>query len=472
MARKPALTAENLIELGARKLAELILDEAKTNAPFRKRANAALAGAQGADAVAALVDRRLAALEKARAMVDWRKEREFAGDLKATADTILGELAALDPAAAFARLARFLASHGDVFGRVDDSSGRLQDVYWGAAERTPELLGRMPPDALAGVPAILSAALKKDTHDLVANTAILAVPVLPDGVLVEFDALLARAVGRKEALISIRQAIAEKLGDLDAYVELEERRSPYGQDALRVAQKFSEAKRFDEALDWVRRGAGVAIAYMSTEDLPYGRVHYPRELARATLEACILTAKGETKAAQSLRWSMFEKTLDVQTLRDYVAALGDFEEFDELDRAYAVVEASRSPEAALGFFVAWPRLDRAAKLVMARRGKWEGRYYGVLSEAASALEGGHPDAAVVLYRALIDDILGRGNSAAYSHGARYLARLAEISTLTEGAGDDHATYLAGIKKAHGRKYGFWSAVEEEQNGGGRRGRSR
>ena len=243
-------------------------------------------------------------------------------------------------------------------------------------------------------------------------------------------------------------------------------------DALRVAQKLPEAKRFEEALDWVRRGARVAIGYISSEDLPYGRVHDPRELARATLEARILTAKGDTTAAQALRWATFEKTLDVQTLRDYVAALGDFEEFDELDRAFAVVEASRSAEAALGFFVAWPRLDRAAKLVMARRGKWEGRDYGVLTEAASALESGHPDAAVVLYRALIDDILARGDSAGYGHGARYLARLVEISTSAEDSGDDHETYLAGVKKAHGRKYGFWSAVEEAQNGGGRRGRSR
>jgi len=470
MARKPALNVESLIELGPRKLAELILDETKANAPFRKRANAALAGAQGADAVAALIDRRLAALEKARSMVDWRKERDFAGDLKATADTILGELAALDPAIAFVRLVRFLASHGDVFVRVDDSSGRLQNVYWGAAERTPELLGKMTPDALTGVPAILAAALKKDTDDLLAHAAILAVPMLPEAVLAEFDAILARAAGHGEAVISIWQAIAQKRGDIDAYVALEERRSPYSRDSQRVAERLLDAKRFDEALAWVRRGAGVAIGHMSAEDLPYARTPYSREVTRATLEARILTAMGDRKGAQTLLWGTFEKTLDVQTLRDYVAGLGDFEEFEEQDRAFAVVEASRSAEAALAFFVAWPRLDRAAKLVMARRGKWEGRYYGVLSEAASAMEGGHPAAAVVLYRALIDDIVGRGNAAAYGHGARYLARLADIAKADDP--EDHAGYLAGLKKAHGRKYGFWSAVEDAESGAGRRGRAR
>ncbi len=470
MARKPALSVENLIELGARKLAELILDETKANAPFRKRANAALAGVQGADAVAALIDRRLAALEKARSMVDWRKERDFAGDLKATADTILGELAALDPVSAFTRLVRFLASHGDVFNRVDDSSGRLQNVYRGAAERTPELLAKMAPKALAGVPAVLAAALKKDAHDLVARATILAVPLLPDAAIAEFDATLARAAGHQEALLSIRQAIAEMRGDIDAYVALEERRSPYARDALRVAQMLLGAKRHDEALKWVRGNGGVVVGHMSTEDVPYGRSHSPRELARATLEARILTAKGDRKGAQALRWAAFEKTLDVQTLRDYVAALDDFTEFDELDRAFAVAEAARSMEAALGFFIAWPALDRAAKLVLAMRGKWDGRYYGVLSEAAAALEDAHPAAAVVLYRALIDDILARGNSAAYGHGARYLARLSDLANAEDVA--DHCGYLAGLKQAHGRKHGFWSAVEEAGKVATRRGFAR
>jgi hypothetical protein len=46
MARKTALSVENLTALGAEKLAQMILDEAEDNTAFRKRANAALAGAK------------------------------------------------------------------------------------------------------------------------------------------------------------------------------------------------------------------------------------------------------------------------------------------------------------------------------------------------------------------------------------------------------------------------------------------
>jgi hypothetical protein len=189
-------------------------------------------------------------------------------------------------------------------------------------------------------------------------------------------------------------------------------------------------------------------------------------LQRVALEARILEARGDRAAAQALRWSTFEKTLDVETLRAYVAGLDDFQEFDELDRAFAVAESSPQAYSALALFLAWPRLDRAARLVVARRMRWEGRHYGVLAEAASLLEADYPLAATVLYRALLDDILVRGHSAAYSHGARYLAKLGDIAKSVAGDNglEDHATYLLALKKAHGRKYGFWSLVEDAEKG--------
>jgi hypothetical protein len=227
------------------------------------------------------------------------------------------------------------------------------------------------------------------------------------------------------------------------------------------------AKRFDEALDWVRREKRGAIVYMSAVDFAEGRVTRPYEFKRVALEARILEAQDDRAAAQALRWSRFEKTLDVETLRAYVAGLDDFQEFDELDRAFALAESSPQAYAALAFFVAWPRPDRAARLVLARSGRWEGRHYGVLAEAATLLETDYPLAATVLYRALLDDILVRGHSAAYSHGARYLAKLGDIAKSIAGDSglEDHATYLFGLKKAHGRKYGFWSLVEDAGKAG-------
>ena len=82
MARAPTLTKEALLTLGAERLAELALDEAAQNAPFKKLVLAALAATRGPDAVAAIVDKRLAGLEKARSAVGWRRGKSFADDLR------------------------------------------------------------------------------------------------------------------------------------------------------------------------------------------------------------------------------------------------------------------------------------------------------------------------------------------------------------------------------------------------------
>ena len=84
MVRKAALDVETLKALGADRLARLVLEEAERDASFRKIVKAALAATKGPEAVAKLIDRRLAALEKARSVIDWQKERSFRADLAAT----------------------------------------------------------------------------------------------------------------------------------------------------------------------------------------------------------------------------------------------------------------------------------------------------------------------------------------------------------------------------------------------------
>lgn len=162
MARKTSLSLENLTALGAGKLAQIILDEAQGSAPFRKKVNAALAGAKGPEAVAALIDRRLAALEKARAQVAWEKEKDFAADLAATADTILKELAQADAGSALERLLRFIDTHAKVFERIDDSSGRIQDVYWRAAKAAPDLTQKLPESERVGLAKRLANAIPRE----------------------------------------------------------------------------------------------------------------------------------------------------------------------------------------------------------------------------------------------------------------------------------------------------------------------
>lgn len=485
MARKPQITQDALAALGAVKLAQLVLDEAERNAGFKRQVLAAMAGQNGPQAVAKLIDRRLAALEKARGFIDWNKARSFRDDLAATVATIVRQLGEDAPAMAIDRLLRFVATHEAVFERVDDSSGRVQDVYYEAIEAAGALTARLTPDEMAIVPDRIMAALGQSRHGYLADVAQAVIPHLPPQTLRVWDGDLARLQAQGEAqdaktkdaflfsntsqYVKMRQVIADTLGDLDGLIALEMRKHPNLQDTLGVAARLLQADRAAEALEWVRREKpGVKLMYMSRADLADGR--FAREAmapARVSLEAAILDRLGDKDAAQALRWSAFEMSLDIDMLREHIAHLPDFEEFDVLDRAFEHVMASKQIYNALEFLLTWPQLDLAARLVIQHYGAWDGRHYEVLSQAAEALEDSAPVAAVILYRALIDDILNRGMSNAYAHAARYLSALDALALVSDAeAGqvksmDVHVTYRTGLLKKHGRKYGFWGLVPKD-----------
>ncbi|HLY57162.1 MAG TPA: hypothetical protein VKS60_16485, partial [Stellaceae bacterium] len=359
MARTNALSPEALAALGAAKLARIILDEVETNAAFRRRVVAATASGQGAEAVAKLLDRRLAGLERARGRVDWEKERDFAADLSATVGTILKELAPLSPDRAVHTLLRFIDTHGAVLERIDDSSGRIQAVYWGASEAMPDLVERLSPGEQTVIPDRLMKSLAKDTHGLAAGIAVAVVPKLPEPVLARWDEDLRQRSGDVR-LVEIRQAIADMRGDLDLYLALELERPDWRQNPLRAAERLLAAGRLDEALSWVRRPRKGGVAYATEADIADGRIRRPATLERVRLEARILEAMKDRPAAQALRWDTFENTLDAEILREYLRKLDDFREFEELERAFAVAAAGPLPYTGLAFFIAWPRLDRAA----------------------------------------------------------------------------------------------------------------
>ena len=317
----------------------------------------------------------------------------------------------------------------------------------------------------------------EDSYGLIERVVRAVIPLLPTAASARFDAALAAAaheIGpvtderqgwqqqlRRDRVIRSRQAIADRRGDVDAFMALEHERGTQRQDSLGIAERLLAAGRTSEALEWVRRPARPGLRVMGWQDLGDGTGGRDlRDLARIQLEVRILEAMGDHEAAQALRWQTFEATLDAAMLRDYLAHLPDFAEFEALDRAFAHAATYPHQYTSLAFLLEWPRLDLAARLVLDHRETWDGRHYGALIPAAEALEDSYPAAATVLYRALIDNILSRARSPAYGHAARYLARLDMLADRIDPSPDlpDHDAYRTKLKLAHGRKTGVWSLV--------------
>ncbi len=478
MARTKTLTQEALLQLGLERLARLVLEEAGKNPAFKRIVTAALASTRGPEAIAAVIDRRLAALERAKAPIAWEKRKAFVADLDATRTTITEELAAADPSLAAERLIRFVTTAEGVFDRIDDSSGYIQGVYRSVADAFPGLAERLSEADRDQLADRLLPLLLADSYGLMEQVTHALVPLLSPSASARLDAALtglSQDTGpglnerhrwelqfRRDRIIRARQAIADGRGDVDAYITLESERDPAHQNSLEVAERLLAAGRPAEALVWVRRPARAGLRVMSWQDLADATGGHDRaEINRNRLEIRILEATGDSEGAQALRWRTFEQTLNDTMLRDYLAHLPDFAEYEALDRAFAHAAAHPHRYVALAFFLAWPRLDLAAQLILENRNEWDGRHYGALVPAAEALEEEHPAAATVLYRVLINDILARARSPAYGHAARYLVRLDDLSRSIgmRSHVPDHATYRASLKQAHGRKAAFWGLVD-------------
>ena len=478
MARRATLTQETLVALGVDKLAKLVLDEVQQNAPFKRIITAALAGAKGPGAVSGIIDRRLASLERARGYIEWDKRKAFAADLKATVSTIADELGSADPAAAVERILRFVKGADGVFERVDDSSGYIGGIYQDAAAALPAIAMRIPADDRLHLLDRLVRLLLADEYGFIGEAVEGFISILATEELTSLDLALEQALpealsgdgdrdwarqARRDTIIRTRQAIADVRGDVDTFMKLEAQRPERIRDNLAIAERLLQAGRGKEALQWVQRPNRTGLRAMDRQDLAHdsGGIDV-LERHRVGLEIRILAALKEREAAQQLRWKTFQATLEVDLLREYVAKLPDFEDDEALDGAFAYVAAHPHRYRALVFFLNWPHLELASKLVLDHVAGWNGGYYEALAPAAEALEHDHPLAATVLYRALINDILAKGRSQAYGHAARYFSKLALLAGdgfASQGLVDHHA-YFDTLKKAHGRKAGFWSLLDE------------
>ena len=223
-----------------------------------------MASADGPEAIAALIDQRLGALERARSFVEWDRVRTFASDLSMTVQTIVDELGPAEPALAVERLLRFIATHSGVFERIDNSQGRVQDIYETAIDALGLLVtATSESGALTTSRCHYGQARRRDAW-LPSNGCFRRRAITSSG--------SARALGfwarsqtsapsdrrnakmstrhstRAPSVIACRQAIAEARSDLDGFVALEQIETPQPPKRFRY--------RREDAREWTdQRGA-------------------------------------------------------------------------------------------------------------------------------------------------------------------------------------------------------------------------
>lgn len=480
MASKTTLNARNLEALGAGRLAELLIEVADGNAAVKRRLRQELAGAQGPQELAKEVRKRLGALGRARSFVGWQGVRPLASDLDAQRKAIVEKVAKADPREALDLLWQFMDLARSIFERSDDGGGTLIGIFHDACDDLGDvaLAAKGDPAALAdrvfaalvandygqfdGLIAIMAPALgpegmshlKRRVVDL-SNTPVPR-PADKDRVKIGWSSsgpIFADEMAERARVSTVRMAlqdIADAQGDVDSFMaQYDEKTRKVPKIAAEIGRRLVAAGRGAEALAVLD-----AAVHRRTEGWEWPDFDWEN------VRIDVLDALGRTEDAQRVRWSCFERSLSADHLRAYLKRLPDFDDVEAEERALDYALRCSAPLQALFFLTAWPALDRAAKLVMERAADLNGDHYEILNPAAEALAAGHPLAATLLLRAMIDFSLTHARSSRYRHAARHLLDCSGLASSIRDFGTFpfHDAYVAKLRAEHGRKASFWSLV--------------
>jgi hypothetical protein len=474
MASKRTVTAENLVRLGAERLAGILLDLAGEHPATKRRLRLELAGEAGGVTIAAEVGKRIAALRSARAFIDWQKRPDFVRDFDLTRTTIAERVGRTRPDLALDLMWRFMELAGPVLNRVDDSSGAVGDVFRAACEGLGALAARAKPEP-QGLAERVFAAITRNEYGEFDRLVAAVLPALGEKGVAALRAKLTAALPKRPATdrydaraAAVRRALqdlADGEGDVDAYIALvpeAERTRPAV--AAGIGRRLLGAGRAGEAVAALEAAAPKRRT-SRRDDLEHELFGLGWEGPDAEWEGVYidaLDATGRSEEAQRLRWAAFEERLSVDRLRAHLRALPDFEDVAAEERAMEHALGFRNFPVALHFFHAWPEPRWAARLVRERHAEVDGNLYYLLDPVARWLEGADPLAATLLRRAMVEDTLAGAKSKRYRHAARHLAECRSLVPLIGGYGrfETHEAFVARLRAAHGRKTGFWAQVAD------------
>jgi hypothetical protein len=472
-----AVTAENLVRLGADHLAAILLDLAGEQPAVKRRLRVELAGEAGGEIVAAEMNKRITALRSARSFIDWQKRPDFVRDLTLIRTTIADRLGQMRPDLALDLMWRFMGIVDPVMHRVDDSGGTLGAVFRAACQDLGALASKAKPDPGALAEQVF-VAVTKDSYGEFDDLIPAVLPALGKPGVAALKARLVAALRQRPTterydslafnLRHALQQLADAEGDVDAYIALvpDAHRLRSG-PAAEIGRRLLIAGRATEAVAALE--AATPPKRTGRSDL--GDLEGPgwegpdAEWESVYLDA--LDATGQAERAQRLRWAAFEERLSGARLRAYLKALPDFDDVLAEERAFEYALGFPDFPTALLFFHTWPAHRQAAQLIADRQAEINGNLYWLLDPVAKWLEGAQPLAATLLRRALIEDTLDGAKSTRYRHAARHLAECRSLASIISDYGrfEAHDTFVARLRAHHGRKSGFWALADDSVRAG-------
>jgi hypothetical protein len=215
-----------------------------------------------------------------------------------------------------------------------------------------------------------------------------------------------------------------------------------------IARVYLDSGDAETALSWIHR--------VTTEE-----TSQPHERDQLLLD--IYGKLGNTDKQTEVSWRIFRYHRSADTLADLLAVIGQDQRDAVIESEVINLLGDRSlSETDAIFLVEMGHLDAAESYLLDRACQLNGDFYSRLLPLAEAMEAaGRLLCASIIYRALLDSILGRAQSKAYAHGVCYLNRLDRFAkSVSDWCGfENHQTYFQNLRQQHNRKRSFWSQYE-------------
>jgi hypothetical protein len=397
---------------------------------------------------------KLAGLKRRQRFIAWKESAAFAHELKMLLADL--ESGVDDPRTGVQLVAEFFQADRHVFEQCDDSGGSVGDVFQFDAKDLFVSYASSCPDK-RWVSGLVFDLCRKDEYGVREALVDCAGEYLPEfeirDLIERFQAAAgseAKAYGRLH-LLSCVQSLARQAKDAPLFeqVRLASSGTPTTAACVDIGRVYLESGDAQTALSWLQR-------------VPANETFQAFDRDQLLLE--IYEQAGDKDKKAEVAWRIFRRRRSAQALSKLLAVIGH----DQKDAVIAAEVAELLGETTLflsnaRFLVEMGYLDAAETYLLDRANQLDGDFYSRLLPLAEAMETtGRQLCASVIYRTLLDSILGRAQSKAYAHGASYLMTLDRLApTVSDWRGFvNHSAYVETLRQQHKRKRSFWPRYEK------------
>lgn len=403
---------------------------------------------------------QITSIKRGRKFIDYSESIKFSSKLSILLDG-LKILLEQHPLEAFEVADKFMASADSIFARADDSSGTISDIYfagvqlWILAAIEMRKSGRSQIDWVDRVlyyfnnndygiydgllPSSAGLLTKTELQQLARrfeNETKTALEKTPSSTYNEAAAHAGIGLG----------SVAKALEDPTLY----ERSILISSPQPNELQKESLAKfcltcqQPERALTWLQGDWSLRFAGSRTR----------------LLEACYQQL-GQDDKIRELHRGQFRQYPSWETLKPLLAVVDQEEKQDILAKARAQAQALATLQDALTLLLNLEDTTAAADVVEQRHQELCRISYERLLKWAKQFNNEHPFAAMLCYRALLNDILDQGRSTAYQHAARYFKALLALDERINNYRDhpDAQQHIRLLQDKHWRKHSFWGRAD-------------